>query len=183
MDLDWEPLPTPKRGYEDEFVDVFKKLIGATGSKRQTLSARFESISEPAFATLGAPRVGYDEAADRWLVERLEKRGRSEELDEMRVEMLGYNVLDLLPPCDGFSVYSNHPISDTLDRTSFHAQLLVDCRAILGDELLERAFTMMLPEQHLAYGDALWTCAMQYATERRFEHVDTIREPVFPEGS
>jgi hypothetical protein len=148
MGLEWEPLPTPKRGHEREFVDLFKKLVSSTGSKREQVAAWFNQIAIPPFETIGAPRIGKDDEANAWLEARLEKSNRLAELPQLLQEMHGYCVLELMPPCDGFPVYSNHKVVEHLDRYSFHAELLAGVHDELGAELCARAHVMMLPEDH-----------------------------------
>jgi len=184
MGLDWEPLPTPKRGFEREYLDLFKKLARASLQRREQLASWFSDVSVPPFETIGAPRVGRDAEADDWLRARIEKSNRLDELEEIRAEMRDHCVLELLPPCDGFPVYSNHIVADHLDRYSFHAELLRDVADTLGDDLCERATQMMLPEDHRTFAAALDEVARRFATDHALpEHVATIREPVFPEGT
>lgn len=184
MALDWEPLPKPKLGQEREFEDLFHKLEGARGQRRERLLEWFANASEPAFTQIGAPRVGYDEEADEWLVKRVEKQQRTAELDEIRREMRGYCVLTLLPPCDGFPVYSNYITSDSLERYAFNALLVTAEREIIGDALFERAHTAMLPEGLAEFAEKLHEVAQRFVLERGLPgHVETIREPVFAEGS
>jgi hypothetical protein len=184
MALDWEPLATPKRGYEREFVELFHSLATATDARRERVMRWFASISDPPFTTLGAPRIGHDPAADDWLRARLEKTGRVAELPRLLVEMHGDHVLELLPPCDGFPVYSNHLASEYLDRYSFHAELLADHRETLGEALWQRAHEMMLAEDHKAFAEQLFDIAIRFADEHKLaSQVETIREPVFPEGT
>jgi hypothetical protein len=184
MPLDWEPLPTPRRGYEKEFLDLFHELGTATGAKRERVMKWFANVAVPAYETLGAPRVGFDAEADDWLHDRLVKSGRDGELDQIRVEMHGYNVLELMPPCDGFPVYSNHKADERLDRYSFHAELLAGVADALGTELCERAHTMMLPDAHEEFAVRLHEVAAAFSAEHELpDHVATIREPVYPEGS
>ena len=184
MKLDWEPLATPKRGHEQEFADLFRKLLTSTGAKRDRVFQWFVDVAVPPFESVGAPRVGFDAEADAWLVARVEKSGRLHELDEIRAEMRGYHVLALLPPCEGFPVYSNSRISDDLERYAFDASQLLEARDVLGEELCARATTPMLADAHLAFGEQLLEVATRFARDEALpEHVATIREPVFPEGS
>ncbi len=184
MGLDWEPLPIPKKGQEKEFEDLFHKLAAARGSRRDRLLEWFANASTPAYSVIGAPRVGYDEAADEWLVKRVEKQQRMEELEEIKREMRGYCVLALLPPCDGFPVYSNYVASDSLERYAFNAELVIAEHAIIGDELWERAHSAMLPGALAEFAEKLHEVAQRFVLEHGLpSHVETIREPVFPEGS
>lgn len=184
MALDWEPLPKPKPGQEREFEDLFHKLEGARGQRRDRLLEWFANVSDPAFTLIGAPRVGYDESADEWLVTRVEKQQRTAELEEIQREMRGYCVLALLPPCDGFPVYSNYITSDSLERYAFNAELVIAERELIGDALWERAHTAMLPDGLAEFAEKLHEAAQRFVIEQGLpSHVETIREPVFPEGS
>ena len=184
MGLEWEPLATPKRGYEDEFVDILKKLVAATGTRRVQLMEWLANASIPVWGTIGAPRVGYDEAANEWLRARVEKSNRLPELEEIAREMRGESVLELLPPCDGFPVYSNHKVDESLDRYSFHADLLSNVKDALGPKLVEKAHTMMVAADHEIFATELHEVATKFAEEHGLPpHVATIREPVFPEGT
>jgi hypothetical protein len=186
MALDWEPLPTPRRGYEREFVELFHKLVGATGARREQVMAWFVAISDPPFATIGAPRIGYDAAADDWLRARLEKKGRVAELAAMQLKMHGEHVLEAMPPGDGFPVYSNHLNSEYLDRYSFHAELLGEpaLRDALGDQLWQRAHEMMLVDDHRAFAERLLDVAIRFSEDNELPgHIETVREPVYPEGT
>jgi hypothetical protein len=184
MALDWEPLATAKPGYEREFESLFKKLLTAKPSMRAQVMEWMATVSSPPYATIGAPRVGFDAEADEWLRDQLEKADRLGELEKKRVEMRGYNVLELMPPCDGFPVYSNHVNSEELDRYSFHAELLADVKDELGAELCELAYTMMLPQQHKEFAAALFDVAHKFAADHALpRHVATVREPVYPKGT
>jgi hypothetical protein len=184
MGLEWEPLATPKRGYEDEYADILKKLGSATGNRRKQLLEWLANASIPAWSTIGAPRVGFDAEADEWLRARVEKSNRLEELETIQREMRGEPVLELMPPCDGFPVYSNHKVDESLDRYSFHADLLSNVKDAMGARLVEKAHTMMLAPDHEIFAGELHLLATKFAEEHGLPpHVATIREPVFPEGS
>ena len=181
MALDWEPLPTARRGYEAEYERLARKLELAEGSLREQVMKWFLDVTEPPFATIGAPRIGFDPAADEWLHGRLEKSGRLAELTEIAADMRGDHVLELLPPCDGFPVYSNHRDAEHLDRYSFHAELL---HGIVSEELWRRAHHMLLAPDHRKLAEQLLDAAMKFADEHKLpNHVETIREPVFAEGT
>lgn len=182
--LSWEPLPKPTLGQEREFEDLFHKLEDATGARAERLLGWLADVSEPAYRALGAPRVGFDAAADEWLVKRTEKRKRMHELDALRVELHGYSVIELLPPCDGFPVYSNYLTSDTLERYAFNAELVLGERELIGDDMWRLAQGAMLAEGLARFAERLHEVAQRYVLENELPaHVETIREPVFPEGT
>ena len=181
MSLELEPLPRAKLGHEREFVDLFKKLAVAKASRREQLMQWIADVSEPAYAVIGAPRVGFDESADAWLRTKVEKSNRLAELDAIRADMHGTYVLDLLPPSEGFPVYRS---SLEVERYTFHAELLRATSDELSTELCEAAYTMMLPEALSDFATRLFVTADRFAADHRLpEHVATIREPVFPEGT
>ena len=167
MGLDWNPLARPKTGHEEEFVRLFRTLEAhAAADDREKLLARFREISQPPFELLGAPRVGLDAAADEWLRDSLREAGRLDDLDRVRESMHGYYVLDLLPPCDGFPIYSNYGAYDGLDRYSFRAKFLDDVEDVLGPELYQRAYERMLAPELEAYGSQLMAAARAFVDSR-----------------
>jgi hypothetical protein len=171
MGLDWNPLARPKPAMEVEFerlyallngqeplyVTALSAFFGITSPRRkqERRLARFREISEQPFETLGAPRVGLDAAADAWLRAKVEAKGKPDEFENARREMHGFYVLDLLPPADGFPLYTNYPLYEGLDRYTFRAQFLNDTREIIGTALHERAWQRMLARELSGYADAL----------------------------
>src|SRR5207342_3110258 len=119
--LDWNPMARPKRGHGEEFAKLFRALEIYEPKEGDAKLARFREISEAPFETLGAPRVGFDASANKWLASNLrDKRKRAKAM----VAMKGFYVLDLLPDCDGFPLYTNHGAYEGVDRYSFRAQFL-----------------------------------------------------------
>ena len=181
MGLDWSPMAKPRPGFEEEFVTIFRELEGdavpekrrglarifrsrgLTESERKARLERLREISDPPYALMGAPRVGYDEPADRWLIERLERAGTRDEYEKARKEMHGYYVLDLLPPCDGFPPYTNYGAYEGLDRYSFRGSFLQDVQDVLGAELMDQAYRRMLPGELKQYGTKLLEKAKAFA--------------------
>ena len=167
MGLDWNPLARPRDGHAEEFIQLFRALEdGAEGDDREKMLERFHEISQAPFELLGAPQVGFDAAADEWLRESLRESGRLDELPEAQAAMKGYYVLDLLPPCDGFPVYSNNGAYDGLDRYSFRAKFLDDVEDVLGPELFGRAHQRMLAPELEEYGNRLLAIAETFAESR-----------------
>ncbi|MDX2091613.1 MAG: hypothetical protein SFX73_27380 [Kofleriaceae bacterium] len=185
MALAWEPFPKAKHGHEREFEELFEKLEATMGPRRARLLEWFANLSEPAFALLDAPRVGYDAAADAWLAARVEKQRRTTSLDEIKRDMHGYYVLQLLPPCDGFPVYSTYLTTDGLERYAFDAaRLLTEAHEIIGDHLARVATFEMMPATLAAYAERLHEAAQRFSVDNDLPgHVETIREPMFPAGT
>lgn len=194
MGLDWNPLARPKPGSEAEFATLVQELdsgrtrrgggllLGLLGVRRlsarekKALLERFRAISEEPYVTLGAPRAGFDAAADEWLAAKLEAKGRLGDHEEVRQQMQGYYVLDLLPPCDGFPLYTNYPAYEGLDRYSFRAQFLNQAADIIGPELHEQAWNRKLAPELLAYADALESRARDWAARAGVLHLEQATE-------
>ena len=176
MGLDWDPLPRPKPEHATEFATLLARLQ-STGD--ETVLDRMNAISTPAFATLGAPRIGIDDAADDWLRTKVAE----DDYYETYMKMHGYYVLDLLPPCDGFPVYTNYPTWPKLDRCSFRGSFLNDAREDLGP-LYDEGYRYMSDAQLLDYGERLVACARGFAREHRIMEVELVTGlPSYAAGS
>jgi hypothetical protein len=201
MGLDWNPMAKPRAGFEEEFHTIFHELQGTavpqkrmgwarifnprrlTESEEKERRKRFQEISDPPYALLGAPRVGYDEAADGWLLDKLERAGKRKDYEKARTEMHGYYVLDLLPGCDGFPSYSNYGAYEGLDRYSFRGSFLKEVEDVLGPELTAQAYQAMLPDDLIQYGRKLLEAVRAFARVHGVEHVEREPPADFDEGS
>lgn len=200
MGLDWNPLARPKTGQEQEFERLYARLTGkepflpslfraffslrSEKRQRELLLERFRAVSEAPYETLGAPRVGQDAVADAWLRARLEANGKADEYEQALREMRGHYVLDLLPTCDGFPVYTNYPSYAGLDRYSFRAQFLENCREIIGEDLHARAWEHMRAGELLAYADELEAKARPWSEQAGVAGVaQTASPPELPEDA
>lgn len=119
--------------------------------------AHFNDISVPGYERIGAPRVGFDAAADAWIIEA-RKSQTSEEVAATLKEFFGYYVLRLVK-CDGVSTYSNGGLYDGVDETSFRGVFLKSCRNVIDKRLLAVAWEHKLPEAAITYGRALLAAA------------------------
>ncbi|HEY6098117.1 MAG TPA: hypothetical protein VIW03_01715 [Anaeromyxobacter sp.] len=193
MGLDWNPMARPAPGAEAEFERLVTEIdagavprAGLPGrllgprrlskAEKDARVERFRAITETPYASLGAPRVGFDAAADAWLRAKLEANGKLAELERARREMHGFYVLDLLPPCDGFPLYTNYGAYEGLDRYSFRAQFLDDAKEIIGRELHEQAWNKMFARQLAAYADALEAKARPWAERAGVIGMETATE-------
>src|SRR5258706_808060 len=144
MGLDWNPGPMPKPRREAQFEQLWRELHFDSCEDREAKLDIFKEISIQAYTNLGAPRAGYDEAANVYLHEQYPNRSDKSLSEEQFLEsMKGYYVLDLVPPCDGLPKYSNFAMG-YCDVYSFRAEFLKDCRGIIGDELFESAYVSKL---------------------------------------
>jgi len=152
-------MARPKRGHDAEFAKLFRALEKYEPKEGDAKLARFREISEAPFETLGAPRVGFDRAANAWLAKRVAKSKRAKAMASMK----GYYVLDLLPECDGFPRYTNYGAYDGIDRYSFRASFLSNAETILGKRLMTLAYKRMLADELVRYGGALLDKARAFA--------------------
>jgi len=146
----------PRAGHEAEWRRILERAFG-DGEPQAGDVERFNEISVPPHVCVGAPRVGYDRAADEWIIEA----GTAEtpdEIERMLEEMRGYYVLRLVE-CDGIPRYSNAGAYDGVDETSFRGSFLSDCTDVLGDDLIADAWNHKFPEEAVAYGAALLAAA------------------------
>ena len=181
MGLDWNPMGRPKPGHEPEFEAIFRALEGdPQNPARDAWLKRFQSISEPPFATLQAPRVGIDASADEWLAKRIPD---SSKLAEAKEQMHGLYVLDLLPPCDGFPRYSNYAASGGqagYERYTFRAQFLDDAVDVIGENLHADGHQNKLAPELKAYADALEAKVKPWAEKNGVAHLATATKA--PDG-
>ena len=186
MGLDWNPMARPKPGFEAEHERILKLDLDSLESEEQeALIERFQEISDAAYETLGAPRVGYDAAADAWLAEQIQESGKLEGLSEAAAKdliasefekMHGYYVLDLLPPSPGLPVYVPAGSYEGVDRYTFRGKFLDVVADLLGDELHERAWDRMNPEALRAYGETLLRIGREYAQEHGCAALEAQRD-------
>jgi hypothetical protein len=119
--------------------------------------ARFEEISIPAYERVGAPRVGYDSAADAWIIET-RNAATPQEVAAALKDFHGYYVLRLVKS-EGVPDYSNGGLYEGVDETSFRGAFLGACGAVLPKGLIEDAWSHKFPEAAVHYGEALLTAA------------------------
>ncbi len=159
MGLDLIPMGRPKPGHEEEWQRLMETLYEDREVSDEDTSRRLE-ISEAAYETAGAPRVGYDEEANAWYREHFKKpEGLTDA--EFFEEAKGYYALGtLVGKCDGVPQYSHGSITDELDETSFRGKFLEFYEGLLDDDLLYRAWTsVMPPEEAVEYGQVLLASA------------------------
>ncbi len=195
MGLDMNPLAKPKPGHEAEFVDLWTRIQVAQGKRPDPeaetkgflarlftprkpanvadMIARFQAISVPPYAAIGAPVVGKDQAADDWLRETFDNGTISgvSSFAEAQKAFHGYHAVEALPVCDGFPVYTHAGMYEGVDRTSFRGKFLEICEEVIGDDLLAQAWNPMLAAELAAWGRALKDRAAAYAAQHNVTHV------------
>jgi hypothetical protein len=145
-----------KPGHEREWRRLLERAFSDSQLSEADI-AHFNEISVPGYGRIGAPRVGFDAAADAWIIEA-RKAQTSEEKAAILKEFSGHYVLRLVK-CDGVPTYSNGGLYDGVDETSFRGDFLKSCRNVIDKRLLEAAWEHKLPEAAVAYGRALLAAA------------------------
>jgi len=113
------------------------------------------SVSAP--RGLALMRVGFDAAADAWIIEAQKPQTPEAAAATLR-QFAGYYVLRLVK-CDGVPTYSKGGLYDGIDETNFRGDFLKICRDVIDKQLLEAAWEHKLPEAAIAYGRALLAAA------------------------
>jgi hypothetical protein len=152
MGLDLMPLAKPKPGHEAEWRGLVEMQMRGEKASEAAL-ARHAEITIAPYAAIGAPRVGFDKAADAWMVKARGAKTAGE-IAACLKEFHGHYVLRLLGP-PAIPQYSNGGMYAGVDETCFRGEFLRRCEALLGAELLSRAWESLWPEEAVAYGEAL----------------------------
>ena len=152
MGLDLVVESCAKPGHETEWRRMVERLFDEYAPSEAEI-ARFQEISIPGYQRIGAPQVGFDSAADKWILKTRKAQTAEEETAILR-KFHGYHVLRLVK-CDGVPYYSNGGAYDGVDETSFRGAFLKDCQDVLSKDLLDQAWNSKLPEAAVSYGQAL----------------------------
>jgi hypothetical protein len=150
LDLIVEGCARP--GHESDWRRLLQRSFGDE-EVTDADTVRFAEISTPAYERLGAPRVGYDAAADAWIVETRQAK-TPEEVAAVLKDFHGYYVLRLVE-CDGVPAYSNGGLYDGVDETSFRGAVLDACEDVLPQALIEQAWGHRFPDEAVSYGAEL----------------------------
>jgi hypothetical protein len=156
MGLDLIVEGCAKPGHEREWRQLLQRSF-AEEDLSEAEVARFGEICIPAYERIGAPRVGYDSAADQWILEA-RKAKTPEDVAAVLKEFQGYYVLRLVE-CDGVPRHSHGGLYEGADETSFRGAFLKDCKDVLSKRLLRQAWNHKFPEEAVPYGRALIAAA------------------------
>jgi len=143
-------------GHEAEWREILERVFDGE-QVAPDAAERFAVISIPSYEQVGAPRVGHDAAADKWIVE-VRNATTPDEVENVLKEFHGYYVLRLAE-CDGVPQYSHGGLYEGVDETSFRGKFLEECRAVLSAERIEEAWAHKFPEDAIRYGRALLAAA------------------------
>lgn len=156
MGLDLVVEGCAKAGHEVEWRRALENAFENIPVSDANL-ARFAEISMAGYERIGAPRVGYDSAADAWIIE-VRNATTPDQTAETLKEFHGHYAIRLVK-CDGVPKYSHGGLYDGVDETSFRGAFLGACTAVLGNDLIEKAWEHRFPEQAIDYGLALLAAA------------------------
>jgi hypothetical protein len=158
MGLDLVIEGCAKPGHEKEWRRLLERSF-ADKQLSEVEIARFREICIPGYERVGAPRVGYDHAANEWILQA-RKAKTPEDVAAVLKEFEGHYVLSLVE-CDGVPKYSNGALytGAEADETSFRGAFLNDCQNVLNKLLLAEAWNHKFPEAAVAYGKALLAAA------------------------
>ena len=167
MGLDLVVEGCPKPGHESEWRELLKRAFSDSALSEAEI-AHFNEISIPGYQRVGAPRVGFDAAADAWII-KTRKAQTSEEVAATLKEFSGYCVLRLVKS-DGVPTYSNGGLYRGVDETSFRGDFLKRCGNVVDKRLLDAAWEHKWPEAAITYGQALLAAADAAETSPRDAH-------------
>lgn len=156
MGLDLIVEGCAKPGHERDWRELLERSF-ADEELSDAEVKHFQDICIPAYERIGAPRVGYDDAANEWIL-TARKPKTLEEAEAILKEFHGHYALRLVK-CDGVPQHSNGGAYEGADETSFRGAFLDDCKDVLSKDLLLEAWGHKFPEEAVAYGKALLVAA------------------------
>jgi hypothetical protein len=149
-------LGCAKPGHEEEWRQLLERSF-ADEKVSEAEIARFQEISLRGYQRIGAPRVGYDSAANDWILEA-RKPKTLEDAAAVLKEFEGYYAVRLVK-CDGVPEYSHDGLYDGVDETSFRGSFFNSCQDVLDINLLNEVWNHKLPDQAVSFGKALLAAA------------------------
>lgn len=156
MGLDLIVEGRAKSGHDAEWRRLVEKTFAGEELSEAELG-RLDEISVSAGDTLGAPRIGYDAAADAWLL-KVREASTPEEVSTALETFHGYYALALVQS-DGLPKYTHANLYDGVDESSFRGSFLEFCSRVLPDHLREDAWAHKWPESAVDFGQALLDAA------------------------
>ena len=156
MGLDLTVEAAAKPGHEAEW----RRIMGRSFQNEQLSDAeivQFQEISIAGHENVGAPRVGFDAAADAWIAE-VRGADTPEAVAQVIEHFHGHYVLPLVK-CDGLPLYTHANLYEGVDETSFRGEFLKLCTDIVTDDKIAEAWEHKFPEDAVRYGQALLAAA------------------------
>ena len=156
MGLDLVVEGCAKPGHEAEWRRFLERAFGEDDVSEADIE-RFMQISIPGYERVGAPRVGYDQAADDWIV-AANKASTPDDVAAVLKEYHGYHALGLVS-CDGVPGYTHGGLYEGVDETSFRGSFLEDCGDVLSKDQISEAWNHRFPDEAIGYGRELLAAA------------------------
>lgn len=187
MGLDMRPLGKPNPGFEKRFKQImrivenkeqqelsfFDKLKGKKLLSKEELIQEWFDNQITSYVTIKAPRVGYDETANKWIKEKYQESDKEISEEEFLTQYNGFYVIELSEEKDAVPVY----ISIGQDENVFRGQFLKDCIDLLGEDLVAEAWNTKFADEALDYGNRLMAAGLKIAKENNLEYLKDQRNP------
>jgi hypothetical protein len=145
-----------KPGHEAEWRQLITRVFNDEPISDAEIE-RYQEISVPSYEQVGAPRVGYDPAADAWIIEARQAK-TPDEIKQVLETFHGHYALPLVT-CDGLPKYTHANLYEGVDETSFRGKALELCEDVLTAECIGEAWAHKLPEDAISYGKRLLAMA------------------------
>ena len=177
MGLDMRPLSKPKAGQEKRFYELYSLILSENLSpdQQEQLLEEWFALGIPSYETIKAPQVGRDAQADVWLREQYEANDNPDKppFDEVYQDYQGYYVIELATEQDSVPVYR----AFDQDENVFRGQFLADCQELIGEDLLNEAWSNHLAEEAVDYAQRLIAAVTPTAQQHRLEYLKDQYEP------
>ena len=177
MGLDMRPLSKPKAGKEQRFYELYSLIPSENLSpdQREQLLEEWFALGIPSYETIKAPQVGRDAQADAWLREQYDADDNPDKppFDEVYQDYQGYYVIELAPEQDSVPVY----LAFGQDENVFRGQFLADCQELIGEDLLNEAWSNHLAEEAVDYAHRLIAAVTPTAQQHGLEYLKDQYEP------
>ncbi len=177
MGLDMRPLSKPKAGKEQRFYELYSLIPSENLSpdQREQLLEEWFALGIPSYETIKAPQVGRDAQADAWLREQYDADDNPDKppFDEVYQDYQGYYVIELAPEQDSVPVYR----AFGQDANVFRGQFLADCQELIGEDLLNEAWSNHLAEEAVDYAHRLIAAVTPIAQQHGLEYLKDQYEP------
>ena len=177
MGLDMRPLSKPKAGKEQRFYELYSLIPSENLSpdQREQLLEEWFALGIPSYETIKAPQVGRDAQADAWLREQYDADDNPDKppFDEVYQDYQGYYVIELAPEQDSVPVYR----AFGQDENVFRGQFLADCQELIGEDLLNEAWSNHLAEEAVDYAHRLIAAVTPTAQQHGLEYLKDQYEP------
>jgi hypothetical protein len=141
-------------GHETEWESTVRRFF-ADEELSDAEVERFHSISQPAYTSLGAPRVGTDAKADDWIAAQMADRMTRE---QAIAKYDGYYALALIES-DGLPKFTHAGLYEGIDDTSFRGKFLENCTLVLTKKIIGEAWNHRMPDEAVMYGKSLLAAA------------------------